>query len=175
MLTALPIAWLPEGRPYFEALQKGAEFPFNMPFLAWRELNHHREELPHLAQCLMQRHLLSETAAHHCAQDMLRYRETNGQDPSSTQMVERMVQIAQRLEDKEYKSHDPAEVEFLRRKEANHLFRRGLAYDTSCDLVHAQLHARRSLDLLQRQIGNERVHTKQMELGYKNVKEPKAR
>lgn len=152
-----------EGRFYFEALQKGLDTPFNMSFMARRELDYHREELPHLAQDLMQRNFLSEAAAYHSAQNILRYRETHGQDPFSNQM-EKMIQIAQRLEHKEYKSHDSAEVEFLRRKEGDFLYRYGLTYDASRDLDQAQLQIKKSLEIMQCQMEREREHIHQREL-----------
>lgn len=62
------------GRLYFEELQKGAESPFNMSFMARKEVDcNHREKLPYLVENLMQRQLLSDAAARHCAQDILRY------------------------------------------------------------------------------------------------------
>jgi hypothetical protein len=102
--------------------------------MARRELNQHREELTPLANNITKTYSLSEAAATHCAQDMLRYRETHGQNPAATQ-TDKMAEISRKLENKEYGylaySRDSAEIEFLRRKEGDLLLKHGLAHDAS--------------------------------------------
>jgi hypothetical protein len=157
-----------EGRLYFEALQKDTDPPFNMSFMAQREFNHHQNELPQLMNELARSYSLSETAAHHTAQDILRYRETHGQNPSTDQM-DKMVQITQKLETKDdhrYSySYDSEEIDFLRSRERDLLLRHGLDHDTSRELDHARSQVNKSLETMQRQIEREREHLKQMDLG----------
>lgn len=79
-----------------------------------------------------------------------------------------MLKISRVLEDKEYDhrsySRDPAETEFLRRREGDLLFRHGLGYDSSRDLDCAKVQAEKSLELVQRQMKLERQHMNQKEL-----------
>ena len=134
-----------EGRLYFEARLKGTE-PLHPSFDAKRELARHREQLPHLIQDLKQTHFLSDAAAQNCAQDILRYKETHGENPSDGQMA-KMMQISRQLENKEYgyRSRDSAETEFLRRREGDLLFKHGLAYDASRDLDRSKVQVEKSL------------------------------
>lgn len=85
---------------------------------------------------------MSDGAALNCAQDILRYKETHGENPSSNQM-EKMVEISRHLENKEYGyrsySRDSAESEFLRRREGDLMFRHEHSYDVSRDLDIAQV------------------------------------
>lgn len=155
-----------EGRIYLEARAKGLE-PLFPSYDAKRELARHREQLPHLIQDLKHRHYLSNAAAQHCAQDILRYNETHGENPSGRQM-EKMIEISRQLEDKEYGyrsySRDFAETEFLRRREGDLLFRHGLGYDVSRDLDVAKDQAKKSFEFIQRQMELDRQHSKQMEM-----------
>ena len=156
-----------EGRFYFEALQKDSEPPFNMPFMAQRELNRHMDELPQLMKDLTRQYYLSETTAYKTSQDILHYRETHGQNPSPDQL-DKMVQIAQKLEEKDGKrysyGYDSGEINFLRSRERDLLFRHDLSYDADRDLDSASKQVNKSLKDMQRQIEREREHSKQMDL-----------
>jgi hypothetical protein len=157
-----------EGRLYFEALQKNVDPPFNMPFMAGRELNHHQNELPQLMNELARGYSISETTSYHAAQDILRYRETHGGNPTPDQM-DKLIQIGQKLEikgDHRYSyGYDSEEIDFLRSRERDLLLRHGLDHDTSCELDHARSQVNKSLETMQRQIEREREHLKQMDLG----------
>src|SRR5205814_455791 len=126
-----------EGRLYFDALRKGEEPPFNMPFMAQREFNKNQEQAPSMAQELSKKHDLSKTLALQCTRDLLRYRETHGKNPSSMQ-IDKMVKIAKHLETKEYNHRsygdDAGERNFLCNRERELLFRYGPSYDASRDL-----------------------------------------
>lgn len=138
-----------------------------MPFMAQRELNHHQNELPQFMNDLARSYSLSETAAHHSAQDILGYRETHGQNPSPDQM-DKMIQIAQKFEaknDHRYTySYDSGEMDFLRSRERDLLFRHGLDYDVSRDLDVATSQVNKSLKFMQQQIEKEREQIAQKEL-----------
>lgn len=154
-----------EGRLYFDALQKDTDPPFNMPFMAQREFSRYQEQLPHLIEDLARRYSLSETTAHHCAQDLLRCRETHGQDPSAEQM-DKMVQIAQKLESKDDNkySYDSDKTNFLCSRERDLLFRHGLSYDAARDLDSASIQVNKSLKFMQQQMEREREQIAQKEL-----------
>jgi len=156
-----------EGRLTSEARAKGMEALYPS-YDAKKELARHREELPHLSQELMRRYDLSDTASQRCAQNILRYKETHGEKPSTEQMA-KMVEISQRLEHKDYErlssDRDIATRAFLRQKEADLLFKHGLSHDASSQLDQSQMQAKKSLELFQKQMENERVHSKQMEMG----------
>jgi len=152
-----------EGRLTFEARAKGKEALYPS-YDAKKELAQHREQLPHLAQELMRKYDLSDIASQRCAQNILRYKETHGEKPSAEQMA-KMVEISQRLEHKDYSGRDVAAKAFLRQKEADLLFKHGLSYDAFAQLDQAQIQTKRSLELFQKQMENERVHSKQMDLG----------
>lgn len=154
-----------EGRLYLEARLKGTE-PLYPSYDAKKELARHRDQLPHLIQDLKQWYYLSNAAAQNCAQDILRYKETHGENPSGRQM-EKMIEISRQLEDKEYGYHSrgSAETEFLRRREGDLLFKHGLGYDASRDLNSAQVQVEKSLRDIQRQMEQDRQHSKQMEMG----------
>jgi len=156
-----------EGRLIFEARAKGKEALYPS-FDAKKELARHREELPHLSQELMRRHGLSDIASQRCAQNILRYKEIHGAKPSSEQ-TGKMAEISRKLEHKDYErlssDRDIATRAFLRQKEADLFFKHGLVHDISSQLDHAQIQAKRSLELLQRQMAQEQVHARQMELG----------
>lgn len=155
-----------EGRLTYETVQKGTEPPLYLSYVAKKEFNQHREQLPDLAQELMKWYDLSDTAAQHCAQNMLRYKEMQGAPPSADQTA-KMAQISRQLEHKEYThlSHDrEAETSgFLRGREADLLFRNGLVYDASRELDHAQLQVKKSLEAMQRQLEKERELATQRE------------
>jgi hypothetical protein len=99
--------------------------------------------------------------------DLLRYRETHGQDPSTEQM-DKVIQINQTLEEKEYSrysyDYDSGESDFLRQRERDLLFRHGLSYDTSRDLDLSKSQINKSLEKIQRQMEQTRVHARQMDL-----------
>lgn len=156
-----------EGRLYFEALQQEKPQPFHISFMAKRELNYHREQVPQLSQDLSAKHSLSETTAAHCAHDILRYKETHGQNPSAGQ-IDKMLQISRELENKNYnyysRARDTSEIDFLRRKEGDLLFKNGSPHDTSDELMRAQVQAKKSLEATQRHIEKERQHINQREL-----------
>lgn len=157
-----------EGRLYFEALQKGLDSPFNMPFMAKREFEKNQEQASSIAQELIKKNTLSEMAAFQCARDLLHYRETHGEDPSAVQM-DKMIQISKKLETKG-DSHlsygeDTAERNFLCNRERELLFRYGPSYDTSRDLDLSKDQVNKSLEKIQKQMEQQRVHAKQMDLG----------
>lgn len=156
-----------EGRLYFDALQKDEEPPFNMPFMAQRELNRHMTALPQIMEDLSKRYSLSSSSAYHTAQDILRYREAHGQNPSPAQM-DKIVEIAQKIEDKEYRRYsydnDPAENDFLRTRERDLLFRYGIDHDASKTLDRSQTQVNKSFEHMQRQMEREREHMRQMDL-----------
>lgn len=144
-----------EGRLYLEARQKGLEPPDNISDLAEQELQEHRTWEKELVQKASEKYGLSESAAIYCAKNVLRYKETHGEKPSEGQ-ISAMVQIARELENREYahplKEHDSHEVEFLRRREGDLLFRQGCSPNhhdelpTSHELLHIQAQAKASLD-----------------------------
>ena len=117
-----------EGRLTFEAMRQGVESPLHLSYVAKKELAQHREQLPHLTQDLTQKHFLSNAAAQHCAQDILRYKEVHGDNPSTGQ-ISKMMQISRELESREYlhlsSSRDAAEISFLRRREGDLIFKYG--------------------------------------------------
>jgi hypothetical protein len=78
-----------------------------------------------------------------------------------------MIEISRHLENKEYgyHSHDSAKTEFLRRREGDLLFRHGLAYDAFLDLDQSKVQVEKSLRDIQRQMGQDRQHSKQMDMG----------
>ena len=81
----------------------------------------------------------------------------------------KMIQISRAVEDKEYgyrsSPRDSAETEFLRRREANLLFKNGLSYDASRDLDLSKNQVNKSFAFIQQQMEQERQHPKQMEMG----------
>lgn len=158
-----------EGRLYFEALQKGGE-PLHPSFDARREFYKNQAQAPQLAAELIRQHYISEKSALQCARDLLRYRETHGENPSADQ-TDKMIQIAKQLEHKEYKNHsydcDSKEKNFLCNRERELLFRHGFSYDTSWDLDVSKGQINKSVGHIQRQlqVEQQRVHKKQMDLG----------
>jgi Ti-type conjugative transfer relaxase TraA len=112
-----------EGRMYLEAKQKGLTPLPIIPDLAAKELQAHRSKTETMAQELIKKHGLSESAAIYCAKDILRHQETYGEKPSSTQ-VSSMVQISRDLDQKNY---DPSigshNIEYLRRRDGDLQFR----------------------------------------------------
>jgi hypothetical protein len=112
-----------EGRMYLDAKQKGLTPLSVIPDLAEKELKAHRTKTEPLAQELIQKHNLSESAATNCAKDILRHQETHGEKTSSTH-VSIMVQISRELDQKNY---DPSigghNIEYLRRRDGDLMFR----------------------------------------------------
>jgi hypothetical protein len=157
-----------EGRLKFEVLKRGGEPLLPLSYAAKKELAVHKEQTPQLSQELQKTYSLSKAAAQHSAMDILRYRETHGENPSEGQMS-KMLQISREVENKEYPHLSPhqnaAEIAFLRRREGDLLFKHGLAYDASRDLVHSQRQVQKSFELIQRQMAIERQHSKQMDMG----------
>lgn len=154
-----------EGRLDFEARLKGTEALYPS-YDAKKELIKHREELPQLAKDLSNRYFLPQTTSSHFAQDILRYRETHGENPSANQL-EKMVQIAQRVEEKDYRRHfyanDSAEKDFLHSRERELLFRHGLDYDASRNLDQSKSQVNKSLEHIQKQMERDREHSKEMD------------
>jgi hypothetical protein len=155
-----------EGGLYFEALQKGQE-PLHPSFDARREFDKNQAQAPQLAAEFIRTHYISDKVALQCARDLLHYRETHGGDPSADQM-DKMIQIAKQIENKEYNSsydRDSREKNFLCNRERELLFRHGFSYDGSHDLAQSKIQVNKSLENIQRQMEQERVHAKQMDLG----------
>lgn len=113
-----------EGRMYLEAKQKGFKPLSTIPDLAAMELKAHRVQTMTLAQGLIQKHGLSETAATFCAKDMLRYQETHGEKPSSGQ-ISAMIQITRELDKEGYPpSMGAHNIEYLCRRDGDLMFRK---------------------------------------------------
>lgn len=155
-----------EGRLDFEARLKGTE-PLYPSYDAKKELAQHREEFPQLMKELSSRYFLPQTVTSHFAQDVLRYRETHGENPGANQL-EKMIQIAQRVEEKGYRRHsyenDTAKTDFLHSRERELLFRHGLSYDIARDLDQSKTQVNKSLERIQKQMEQDRQHQKQMDL-----------
>lgn len=149
---------------------RGAPPPLYPSYDAKKEFAEHKQELPDLAESLMRRHDLSDFASKLCAQNMLRYKETHGENPSSEQTA-KMAEIAKQLEHKDYNclSHtrDEDKRAFLRQKEGDLLFRHGPSYDASRDLDLSKIPVDKLLKQIQhqQQIEQQKVHEKQMDLG----------
>lgn len=113
-----------EGRLYFEAIKRGLIPPEDIPYLAEKELDDHGDQTKPLAQKLFKKYSLSESAAIHCAKDVLRYQETHGKKPSEEQ-ISIMAQVAQELEHRIYpiKKYKSYEIEFFHRKEGDLLIK----------------------------------------------------
>ena len=117
-----------EGRLYIEARQTGLNPPdlatlSKIANLAAKEYRAHRAEVKILAQELAIKHSLSEKVATDCAKDVLRYKETHGEKPSSSQMAA-MVQISRELDKQDYLiSTGEANIEYLRRRDGDLQFR----------------------------------------------------
>lgn len=80
----------------------------------------------------------------------------------------RSIQVAKQLENKEYKcsyDRDSGEKNFLCNRERELLFRNGLSYNTSQDLDLSKSQVNKSFELIQRQMEQDRVHEKRMDLG----------
>jgi hypothetical protein len=111
---------------------------------------------------------LTDAAAQNCAQNIFRYKEIHGKNPSSGQMA-KMIEISREFENKEhgYRSYgrDTTEIDFLHRREGDLLFMHGLSYDASRDLDLSKSHVNKSLEKIQKQMEQDRVHEKQMGLG----------
>jgi len=140
-----------EGRLFLEAKQKGRQPPSIIPQLAESELRDHRAQTKPLAQKLIAQHALSESAATHCAKDILRYQETHGEKPTSGQMTA-MAQISHQLEDKyntpfakEVGSHN---IEYMRRMDGDLMFRKMCSQDkASISLEHQIIQAQTKASL----------------------------
>jgi Ti-type conjugative transfer relaxase TraA len=118
-----------EGRIFLDAKQKGLEPSGSLANLARQEFKAHKTQTPQLAKELSQKYGLSDKAAISCAQNIFRYKETHGERPSENQ-IKHMAQISKDLEKKVYSAtHDSHESAFLRRREADMLFRNEVAPD----------------------------------------------
>lgn len=118
-----------EGRMYLEAKQSGFKPLPIIPDLAARELKSHRATTETLAQDLIKKHGLSETAATYCAKDILRLQETHGEKPSLEQMAT-MVQISRELDKQGYPaSIGTHNIEYLRRRDGDLQFREMASQD----------------------------------------------
>jgi hypothetical protein len=142
-----------EGRLYLEAQQKDSKLLTNIAHLAKEEFELHKEQTPALVQHLTQHYALSKAVATHCAKDILRARETYGEDPSSSQ-IDKMVKIALEVEKRDYrhisKLLDSSEIDFLRRKEGDLMLR-----DTSSHELHASSYDKSSLSEALRSVQNQ--------------------
>lgn len=85
--------------------------------------------------------------------------------------MDKMVEIAKHLETKGYKhcsyGNDAGEKNFLCNREGELLFQYGSSYDASRDLERSKAQVGKSLEKIQRerQVEQQRVHEKQMDLG----------
>ncbi|HUX78508.1 MAG TPA: AAA family ATPase, partial [Alphaproteobacteria bacterium] len=135
-----------EGRLFLEAKQEGRTPSSIIPQLAESERQQHRSQTKPLAQELAKKYSLSESAAIHCAKDILRYQETHGEKPTSNQMTA-MAQISHQLEDKytipfakEVGSHN---IEYMRRMDGDLMFRERCSQDkASISLEHQIVQAK---------------------------------
>jgi len=158
-----------EGRLIFEAEQQGKPKPFNISFVARRELSQHTEQRPDIEQQLHEKYGISGRIATLCAYDFLRYIEAHGQPPSSGQIT-KMIEISREVENRDYNKYtrhykDASETEFLRRREADLLFKHGPDHDVSDGLHKAQDQAKKSLETTRlQQLEKERQHVNQREM-----------
>jgi len=159
-----------EGRLTFEARQQGKPQPFNLPFIARRELAQHTEQRPDIARQLNEKYGISGRTAIQCADDFLRYKETHGKPPSAGQIT-KMIEISREVEHKDYSrltsKRDASEIEFLRRREGDLLFKHGgsPSRDVSDALMQAQEQAKKSLETARlQQLEKERQHVNHREL-----------
>ncbi len=152
-----------EGRLYLEAQQKGSKLPLNIAHLAREEFESHKDQTPTLANNLTQHYALSKTAATHCAKDILRARETHGEDPSSSQ-IGKMVKIALEFEKRDHnhisKCLDSSEIDFLRRKEGDLMMRETSSHDFNHESSYDKFSLSEALRYVQNQI---RTQLKEME------------
>ena len=159
-----------EGRLYFEAKQKGQNPPSRIEDIAERELKENGEQTKELTEKLSQKYGLSESAATLCAKNVLRYKETHGEKPTSGQ-IESMVQISREIEKRDYahssKGLGSHEIEFLRRRIGDFLFR-NTSFDKKFPAVpeiqQAQTHAKTSLEAATSTITHELSKMNQREI-----------
>ena len=138
--------------------------------IAERELKENGEQTKELTEKLSQKYGLSESAATLCAKNVLRYKETHGGKPTSGQ-IESMVQISREIEKRDYahssKGLGPHEIEFLRRRIGDFLFR-NTAFDKKFPAVpeiqQAQTHAKTSLEAATSTITHELSKMNQREI-----------
>lgn len=147
-----------EGRLYFEAKSAGKETSSKIPELAEKELAKHQAQIKKMAEKLMKEHSLSKTAALHCAKNILRYKETFGENPSNTQ-VSHIIKIQKVLEKIENTLHSNEfnrnEQAYLHRKESEFLFWKkaiGNSLDKSKELTLTENHIIKSLKMIKTQI-----------------------
>ncbi|MCI5059204.1 MAG: hypothetical protein MRY83_24035 [Flavobacteriales bacterium] len=86
-----------EGRLYFEAKQAGKEPSSRFSELTKKELIQHQAQTKKLAEKLSQEYSLSKTIAIYCANNILRYKETHGENSSEDQ-VSKIIRIENVLE-----------------------------------------------------------------------------
>lgn len=158
-----------EGRIILEARAKGITKPSNIPDLAMKELQEHGEQTKSLAVQLAKAHSLSEQVAMHCAKDILQYKETHGEKPSEDQ-VKKMVEVSKELEKRDYskltKDIETYEIDFIRRKEGDMLFRTMSYHDKLPNLGELniiQKQAKSSLDKVNQDIAKDISHMNQKE------------
>ena len=115
-----------EGRLYLEAKQRGLNPPSNIEELAQKEIETHRQQTKELAAEIFQKYFLSEKASLECAKNVLRYKETHGEKPSKDQ-ISHIILVEKTLEKNEARyvaqGFKPHEIAFLKRTEADRLFR----------------------------------------------------
>ncbi|HBW24613.1 MAG TPA: hypothetical protein DER04_06380 [Holosporales bacterium] len=157
-----------EGRLYFETKKAGKEPSTQIPELAEKELRRHQAQTKALTTQLSQEYSLSKDAATNCAKDVLRYKETHGENPSQKQ-VETFVHIAQDLEKTyPYKAKETQTDIYLRRQEGDLLFRQMSIPDkspVSPDMNKTQDQAKVSLESISLQMARDLQKMNQMELG----------
>jgi hypothetical protein len=112
---------------------------------------------------------VSKKAATFCIQNILRYKETHGENPSKSPITH-MAQISKELEKKDYshivKNQDPHTIELLRRKEGDLLFQHASSHKpslTTAELSHIQTQAKKAVNSLTLQITQEIAHIQQRE------------
>ncbi len=159
-----------EGRILLEAKQQGLPSPKNLADLARHELNQHIDQTEKFSQDLSRKHNLSEKAALLCANHILRYKETHGENPSDGQMA-KMVQISRDLEERKKSlskdGYDSYEIHFLLRKEGDLLLREVPSYGkvpSSLELHHIQAQAKESLEKTSQQLAQDlsRMHQRKL-------------
>ncbi|OJW51839.1 MAG: hypothetical protein BGO67_07395 [Alphaproteobacteria bacterium 41-28] len=141
-----------EGRLYLEAKQKGLNPSYHIPDWAEQEFKNNRQQTKSLAQKIVAKHSLPEKAALYCAKDILRYKETHGEKPTTDQIA-KMVQVSKELEGKTYaprlREYGSHEIEFLRRNTGDLLFRHLSSHNVGPiphDIHYIQTQAKTSLE-----------------------------
>ncbi len=156
-----------EGRLYLEAKCAEKEPSARIPELAEKELTKHQAQTKKSAEKLSKEHSLSENTATHCAKNILRYKETYGENPSENQ-ISMFVQVAKDLEKKfSHKEGESATNIFLYRNEGDLLFRNMTTLKqplNSPDIYGIQAQAKASLEFTTLQIARDLEKMNQKEI-----------